>query len=158
MQYYTDVTTTPGSYEPFPISAESHMRKRNGFTLVELLVVIGIIAILTGILIPALSRARAQANSVWCMSNLRQIGTGISMYTQANRESLPLYYWTGTASPNGEGATAWAWLILAYLKRGSSGEYTSTGPGGSWAMYKDKDTVSGASNAANYASEKVQTY
>jgi prepilin-type processing-associated H-X9-DG protein len=80
------------------------------------------------------------------------------MYTQANRESLPLYYWNGTASPNGEGATDWAWLILPYLKRGSSGAYTGTDPGGIWAMYKDKDTISGAANAVGYASEKVQTY
>jgi prepilin-type N-terminal cleavage/methylation domain-containing protein/prepilin-type processing-associated H-X9-DG protein len=134
------------------------MRKRTGFTLVELLVVIGIIALLIGILLPTLTRARAQANSVWCMSNLRQMGTGFSMYAQANRNSLPLYYWNGVTSPNSEGATDWAWLILPYLKRGTIGAYSGTDPGGIWALFKDKDTVSGSHTAAWYDSEKVQTY
>lgn len=55
--------------------------KKRGFTLVELLVVIAIIAILAGLLLPALARAREAARRTNCVSNLKQFGTGIEMYT-----------------------------------------------------------------------------
>ena len=66
--------------------------RRTGFTLVELLVVISIIALLLAILMPALTKARRQGQSVVCRNNLRQIGIGTLMYAQNNQDTLPPFY------------------------------------------------------------------
>ena len=64
-------------------------RQAKAFTLVELLVVIGIIAILIGFLLPMLNRSRYSAVSLHCMSNLRQIGQAAVIYAGENRGFFP---------------------------------------------------------------------
>ena len=69
--------------------------RRRAFTLVELLVVIGIIAILISVLLPTLSRARESAKRTQCLSNLRQISVFLNMYANANNQQVPLGAWSG---------------------------------------------------------------
>ena len=76
-------------------------RPKKGFTLVELLVVIGIIAVLIAILLPALSRARKSAQTIQCASNLKQLWTLTNMYTNMYRGyTMPARCWSGSAQSN----------------------------------------------------------
>lgn len=64
--------------------------RKQGFTLIELLIVIAIIAILASLLLPALSRAKAQARTDHCMNNLRQHGLGLALYVEDNQRRYPI--------------------------------------------------------------------
>ena len=89
--------------------------RRRGFTLVELLVVIAIIAILIGLLLPAINAAREAGGRANCINNMKQIGLGLLNYANANNSRLPpTAKWTGSTGS----ATGWSFLekILPYME------------------------------------------
>jgi prepilin-type processing-associated H-X9-DG protein/prepilin-type N-terminal cleavage/methylation domain-containing protein len=125
------------------VSARGRSRLRAAFTLVELLVVVGIIAILIAILLPSLRKAMQSANTVKCLSNLRQMGMGIQFYANDNHglcapsamdtTQIPqMGAWvTISAGPPPVGQVFWCQSAANYFAKSKS----STGAGGSsiWA-------------------------
>src|SRR5690349_3326588 len=97
-------------------------RMRPGFTLIELLVVIAIIAILAAILFPVFAQAREKARLTTCLSNQKQVGTGLMMYAQDYDETLPAWpFGTNGVIDNAVFRNGWQWAmwvdaIMPYVK------------------------------------------
>src|ERR1051326_1917038 len=102
--------------------------RRPAFTLIELLVVIAIIAILAAILFPVFAQAREKARLTTCLSNQKQLGTGLMMYAQDYDENLPAWpEGTNGVIDNAAFASGWQWALwvdalMPYVK--SKGVFT----------------------------------
>ena len=98
--------------------------RRGGFTLIELLVVIAIIAVLIGLLLPAVQKVREAASRMKCSNNLKQLGLGLHSYENANQVFPPGYVDTRPTSNNLDGMpdnseASWAYFILPYIEQDS---------------------------------------
>jgi type II secretory pathway pseudopilin PulG len=137
------------------MSDGSDAKGSGAFTLVELLVVIGIIALLLGVLLPALNKARAQANELACQANLHEIGQALQIYLVNSKGILPYGFWDGTFNVetgqdtgfNASLGSDWSVLLQGAVST-SATNYDADTPVGVnakiRAMFRDPDAPQGA--------------
>jgi prepilin-type N-terminal cleavage/methylation domain-containing protein/prepilin-type processing-associated H-X9-DG protein len=124
-------------------TSPSRVSRAAGFTLVELLVVIGIIAILVSILLPSLGKARNQANSVKCAANLRQIYLACQMFAAEHKDHLPRPSIVGGDDPKDPDPAIDAidcWALENLNGQSNTSGHASLTVGALWRYIPGKDT------------------
>jgi prepilin-type processing-associated H-X9-DG protein/prepilin-type N-terminal cleavage/methylation domain-containing protein len=99
---------------------KSQFGRSRAFTLTELLVVMGLIAMLVTLLLPVVSKARAASHSAKCMANLREMGHAWTMYMIGNSAALPPYFWKGRTIADAQWNTYWISIMDSHGVRGDS--------------------------------------